>query len=195
MYIARVTAPPLAAETVFIYVGAVTAAWAVLLAVIGLSRADFPGKGRGGERVVIAISALLVAGAIATAIGTAKQGPHAGTQTAKTRPNASPAAGAPSSTGAAAAKLTLSTDPGGQLRFNTTTLQAKAGSVQIVMSNPAPISHNISLQGAGVDAHGATVGHGGTSTVTATLKPGTYTFYCSVPGHRQAGMQGTLTVK
>jgi uncharacterized cupredoxin-like copper-binding protein len=31
--------------------------------------------------------------------------------------------------------------------------------------------------------------------VSAQLKPGNYTFYCSVPGHRQAGMQGTLTVK
>ena len=36
---------------------------------------------------------------------------------------------------------------------------------------------------------------GGTKTLTMTLAPGTYTYYCSVPGHRQAGMQGTLTVK
>ena len=36
---------------------------------------------------------------------------------------------------------------------------------------------------------------GGTKSFSATLKPGTYTYYCSVPGHREAGMQGTLTVK
>ena len=35
---------------------------------------------------------------------------------------------------------------------------------------------------------------GGTSKVTADLKPGKYEFYCSVPGHEQAGMKGTLTV-
>jgi uncharacterized cupredoxin-like copper-binding protein len=39
------------------------------------------------------------------------------------------------------------------------------------------------------------VQNGGVSTVNVKLAPGTYTFYCSVPGHRQAGMQGTLTVK
>jgi uncharacterized cupredoxin-like copper-binding protein len=36
---------------------------------------------------------------------------------------------------------------------------------------------------------------GGTKAVTLNLKPGTYKFFCSVPGHRQAGMEGTLTVK
>jgi uncharacterized cupredoxin-like copper-binding protein len=36
---------------------------------------------------------------------------------------------------------------------------------------------------------------GGSKTLAVTLKPGTYKFYCSVPGHRQAGMEGTLEVK
>jgi uncharacterized cupredoxin-like copper-binding protein len=45
-----------------------------------------------------------------------------------------------------------------------------------------------------VNEKGPTVIGGGRSTVTATLKAGTYTFYCSVPGHEQAGMRGTLTV-
>ena len=176
---------PLAAETLFVYFGAVLAAWAVLLALIGLSRADFPGKGSRGERTVIAILVVLVAAAIGTAIGTAKQGKKA-----------SEAGGAaPARPTFNTAQVHLSTDPSGQLRFNTTSLQARAGSVQIILTNPSPIQHNISLQGPGVNAHGPTVGHGSESTVSANLKTGTYTFYCSVPGHRQAGMQGTLTVK
>jgi plastocyanin len=175
---------PLAAETLFVYFGAVLAAWAVLLAFLGLSRATFPGKGPTGERVVIGISVVLVAAAIGTAIGTAKQGKKASEATA-----------APAKPTSNTAQVHLSTDPSGQLRFNTTSLQARAGSVQLILANPSPIQHNISIQGPGVNAQGPTVGHGSTSTVSASLKPGTYTFYCSVPGHRQAGMQGTLTVK
>ena len=92
-------------------------------------------------------------------------------------------------------RLSLRADPSGQLRFDKKTLQANSGKVTIVMSNPASVSHDVSIEGAGVDAHGEVVGKGGTSQVSADLKPGTYTFYCSVPGHREAGMQGTLTVK
>ena len=81
------------------------------------------------------------------------------------------------------------------LKFDKTSLQAKAGKVSIAMKNPAPIAHDVSIEGKGVDQKGKIVKSGGTSTVTADLKPGTYTFYCSVDAHRQAGMQGTLTVK
>jgi uncharacterized cupredoxin-like copper-binding protein len=100
----------------------------------------------------------------------------------------------PAPSAGAGSSLSLQADPSGALRFNKKTLTAKAGKVTIVMRNPSSVSHDVSVEGQGVNVHGAVVGHGGTSTVAATLKPGTYTFYCSVPGHRQAGMVGTLTV-
>lgn len=92
----------------------------------------------------------------------------------------------------AATNLRLTADSAGRLAFDRTTLQATAGKVTIALRNPAPLSHNIAIDG--VPQQGDVVGQGGTSTVTATLKPGTYTFSCAVPGHRQAGMEGTLTV-
>ena len=106
-----------------------------------------------------------------------------------------PASSAPAPSGAGGQSLSLKADPSGNLRFNKKTLSAKAGKVTIVMKNPSPLSHNVSIQGNGVNQMGQTVATNGTSTVSATLKPGKYTFYCSVPGHRQAGMFGTLTVK
>ena len=62
------------------------------------------------------------------------------------------------------------------------------------MSNPSSFPHGIAVEGKGVDKDGKVVNQNGTSTVTVKLKPGTYTFYCPVPGHRAAGMQGTLVV-
>src|SRR3954447_14050702 len=81
------------------------------------------------------------------------------------------------------------------LAFDKKTLSASAGSVTITMKNESPLSHDVSVEGNGVDEDGEAVGQGGTSKVTADLKPGTYTFYCSVDGHEDAGMKGTLTVK
>jgi mono/diheme cytochrome c family protein len=73
---------------------------------------------------------------------------------------------------------------------------AMPGKLTLTSKNPQSVQHNISIQGpGGLDVQGATVGAGGVSTVSATLKKGSYTFYCSVPGHRQAGMVGTLTVR
>jgi plastocyanin len=89
----------------------------------------------------------------------------------------------------------LQADASGALRFDKNTLSAPAGKVTIVMGNPSPLSHNIAIQGNGVDVKGAVVSKGGTSTVNADLKPGTYTFRCTVDGHAAAGMKGTLTVQ
>ncbi len=97
--------------------------------------------------------------------------------------------------------LAFSADPNGQLSYTTKKAVATAGPVTITMKNPAMgIMHNIAIQ-AGTGASGPVlgagpiVGTGGTSTIHVTLKPGTYTFFCQVPGHRAAGMSGTLTVK
>ncbi len=93
---------------------------------------------------------------------------------------------------ASGGKLQIDADPNGQLLFQAASASAPAGALTISMNNPSSISHNIGIKGM---KDGPTVGKGGTSTVSLTLKPGKYEFYCSVPGHEQAGMKGTLTVK
>lgn len=97
---------------------------------------------------------------------------------------------------AAGGRLAIAADPSGQLKFSPSTLTAKAGSVTIAFTNSAPLGHNLTIQ---QGTSGAVIGatptfQGGTKTLKVQLKPGTYTFFCSVPGHRDGGMQGTLTV-
>ena len=114
----------------------------------------------------------------------------AATQTS-TSTSTSPATGGGGST-----QLSLAANPEGQLKFDKSTLSAKAGKVSMAYENKSPIEHNLTIE----SSSGATVGAtetftGGSKTLTVTLKAGTYKFFCSVPGHRQAGMEGTLTVK
>ena len=92
--------------------------------------------------------------------------------------------------------LKLQADKSGALKFTTDKLSAKAGKVTIAMTNPSGIPHSIAVEGNGVDKDSpqSSVTGGQTASVTVTLKPGTYTFYCPVDGHKQAGMKGTLTV-
>lgn len=92
-------------------------------------------------------------------------------------------------------KLQIDADPNGQLKFLASSATAKAGSVTLNMLNKSSVPHDIAVRGAGLDKVGAIVQNGGTSTITVDLKPGTYTFYCSVDGHEAAGMKGTLTIK
>jgi mono/diheme cytochrome c family protein len=101
-----------------------------------------------------------------------------------------------------AGKLQIPASPSGQLAFVTNKAIAKPGSVTIEMPNTSGVSHNIALE-PGVHAatgSGPVLGASpyttkGTATVAVTLKPGSYTFFCQAPGHRPAGMYGTLTVK
>ena len=158
----------------FYIAGGALVAWAVILSVgLGLRRADFPGN-LTGQRAVMAISALLVLAAVSTAVIT----------------SGAPAKAAP----AGASALKLATNPGGLLSYDAKQLSAKAGKVTISLTNSSPLEHNVTIaQGSAVLGATPTFS-GGTKTLTLNLKPGAYTFYCSVPGHRQAGMEGTLSV-
>ena len=92
-------------------------------------------------------------------------------------------------------QLDIPADPSGALAYTFANAAAKPGPVTIKSLNKSSIDHDISIEGNGVNQQGNVVKDGGTSEVKVTLKPGEYTFYCSVPGHREGGMEGKLTVK
>jgi plastocyanin len=89
--------------------------------------------------------------------------------------------------------LELAADPGGGFSFDKKTLEAPAGTITIHLTNDASIPHDVGVKGDGIDEVSDTVTEGEVS-LTVDLEPGTYTFYCSVPGHEAGGMEGTLTV-
>jgi plastocyanin len=88
--------------------------------------------------------------------------------------------------------LEVDADPSGQLAFVTNQAQAKPGEITIKMANKSGTPHDIVIDGKG---KGEVVQNGGVSQFKADFAAGSYTYYCSVQGHRQAGMQGKLTVK
>lgn len=101
-----------------------------------------------------------------------------------------------------AGKLEIPADPSGQLSYATNKASATAGSVTVSMPNMSGVSHNIAIEAGsgGANGSGPVLGASqfvtkGTATISLKLKPGTYTFFCQAPGHRAAGMYGTLTVK
>jgi plastocyanin len=101
-----------------------------------------------------------------------------------------------------AGKLSIEASASGQLAYVTNKASATPGSVTIEMPNMSGVAHNIAVEPGdnGATAKGTAIGKSqfttkGTATVKVTLKPGSYTYFCEAPGHRQAGMYGTLTVK
>jgi plastocyanin len=143
-----------------------------------LKQIEFPQGGVMPPRLVTGDDAEAVAAYVADAIG--KPGGATG--------------GGPSGTAKANAQnvVDIPTDPTGQLAYKFKNATAKAGKVTIVTKNDASVPHNIAIKGG---PSGPVVQGGGTSKITANLKAGSYTFYCAVPGHEQAGMKGTLAVK
>ena len=97
--------------------------------------------------------------------------------------------------GGAAQTLKLTADPGGALKFDKSTLSAKAGKVTIVLDNPSSLPHAVEIEGNGIEEESDTIGQDETTEVTATVKAGEYEYYCPVDGHKAAGMEGTLTVQ
>jgi plastocyanin len=95
-----------------------------------------------------------------------------------------------------ASTFDVEADPGGNLAFTTDKATAKAGNITVNFTNPAPVPHDVRIEGSdGEEIGGTEVITESNSSAKVELEPGTYTFFCSVPGHRQAGMEGTLTVK
>ena len=202
-------------HTLFFTLGIVLVASAVIVSVIGLRFEKFP-PNRTVMFGVLAYFALLVGATGAFAVRNANDETEQAkndTENAKvssqisqsegttsvpatTTSSGTPSTPASSGGGGGGASINISADPTGQLKFEQTSVTAKAGNDTIDFTNMSPLGHNVQIQ----DASGKVLG--GTKTITGTkttatvaLKPGKYTFFCSVPGHEQAGMKGTLTVK
>jgi len=98
--------------------------------------------------------------------------------------------------GGGGSTVDISTPSGSELAFNQKSVSAKAGSVTIDFDNVQSLQHDVKVEdSSGQEIGGTDLVSSGTATATVDVQPGTYTFFCSVPGHREAGMQGTLTVK
>jgi uncharacterized cupredoxin-like copper-binding protein len=91
--------------------------------------------------------------------------------------------------------LTIPASDSGALAYEFAAAEATAGSVKLASPNDSSVPHNIALEGGGLNEEGEVVQGGAVSEITVDLKAGEYTFFCSVPGHREGGMEGTLTVK
>ena len=170
-------------KTPFYVAGGLVAGWAVVLGAFGIMHPDFPGS-TAASRLVMFTSAVLVAGAITTAVTTAgEEAPTEGT------------AAGPTGSAAPTSALNLTADPTGKLAFDRKQAAVRAGRLPIRLVNNSSLPHNVTIaKGAKVLAKTKTVS-GGSATTTANLAPGDYVFYCSVDAHRAAVMQGTLTVK
>jgi plastocyanin len=157
------------------------------------------------QAALLLSAAALALGVAACGGGSSSSSSGGGASTAASTSSAAGAtssSAAPTSTSSAAAAaggsgtLAIAANPSGSLAYDKKTLCAKAGKVTIAMTNMSPVGHNITIQ---QGTNGAVLGstptfQGGTKSVSVNLKAGTYTFYCSVPGHRAGGMVGTLTV-
>ena len=97
-------------------------------------------------------------------------------------------------TGGGGSTVSFTADPGGELAFEESSAEASAGTVTLELTNDSAVPHDVQIEGPEGDIGGTEETTGGTVSAEVELEPGDYTFYCSVPGHREAGMEGTLTV-
>jgi plastocyanin len=91
--------------------------------------------------------------------------------------------------------VSFTADPGGELAFEEDSATAQAGSVTLELTNDSSVPHDVRIEASGEDVGGTEEVTEGATEAQVDLEAGDFTFYCSVPGHREAGMEGTLTVE
>lgn len=175
-------------ETLFYVCGGILAASAIIVSLLGLKLKDFPGK---ALPLVILWFAIFVGGATTFAVLHAQDEEKA--KAAEKTEQASEEGGEEAQGGGGATLHLEASETA--LAFNTTELEAEAGKVTVDFKNPAVIPHDVVIEQNGKKLAEVEQITKSEASTTANLKPGTYTFFCSVPGHRQAGMEGTLVVK
>jgi plastocyanin len=107
-----------------------------------------------------------------------------------------PGAAPDDSESSSSSTVAIEADPDGGLSYTTSEASTKAGDVTINFTNPQPSQHDVVVEGDSGDLGGTElISEGSDSVDLKDLKPGSYTFYCSVPGHREGGMEGTLSVE
>ncbi|HET7053232.1 MAG TPA: plastocyanin/azurin family copper-binding protein [Solirubrobacterales bacterium] len=188
-------------ETIFFIIGPLLAVSAVVVSFLGLRFENFPGR---FVPLVFVWFVVLVGGATTFTVLHSKDEEQAKASEAATAgQGAEGSGGKPEGEGGAKSEagakgpggtLQLAADPSA-IAFDKTSLTSKPGKVTIDFDNPAPLEHDVAIEQDGkVIAASQRITEGKTS-VSADLAPGTYTFLCTVPGHAEAGMEGTLTVK
>jgi plastocyanin len=143
--------------------------------------------------LVLGVLALAGCGSSSSSTSSSASTPATTTAAAPATTSSTSSTSAPTTSAQA---IPVAANPEGLFKFMPASLSANAGKATITFTNRAPVEHNLTV----ASASGAVVGatptfQGGTKTLSVSLTPGTYKFYCTVPGHRQAGMEGTLVVK
>jgi plastocyanin len=118
-----------------------------------------------------------------------------GTTGATGASGASGATGSSDSSGGGGGTLKVAADPSGALKFTEDQLSASAGKVKVDFENKSSVPHNVTIEKGEKELGNTKTVTNGSASTSVSLKPGKYVYYCSVDGHEQAGMKGTLTVK
>jgi plastocyanin len=147
--------------------------------------------------LLVALLALAGCGSSSSSSSSTAASTSTPAETTPTTSSASTSTAAPAlAASGGSSSVKLEANPEGQLEYNTKSLTAKAGKVSVDFTNSSSLPHNVTIESSSGEKVGATpTFSGGSKSVSVSLKPGTYKFFCSVPGHRQAGMEGTLTVQ
>ena len=185
--------------TGFFVVGIVLVIAALVISAIGLRAESFPSRAALVGGTVVFLGLVLATTTFAVLNAREEQNDRAdeaeGEESAAIEETPPPGTPAPPP-GAKPETLKLTSPADGSLVFDPDTLDAKPGQITLEYENPSSVPHSIAVEssdGETIDA--SQPGTEGTFTATAVVGAGEYVFYCTVPGHRESGMEGTLTVK